>query len=162
MNMSRRAMARDRSGAVAFEFAILAPIIIFLLVSVIQLGVNYTETSAVQTGAFLLARAIQSSSTPPTDATSAKTIVLSAKMLTQKSQDIVVSVSPLSTTAMTALPDQPTTDSFSVPGASSAVLVRVVAKRTSLLPLNLLVPTFWSSVIGIKIDYCVVAVTRDA
>jgi Flp pilus assembly protein TadG len=162
MKISRRPMAQDRSGSVAIEFALLSPIIIFVIISLFQLGINYMETSAVQTGAFLLARSIQSSSTPPTDAASAKNIVLGAKMLTQKSEDIIVSVSPLPTTKMKELPAQPTVDRFSLPGASSAVLIRVVANRTSLLPLNLIAPTFWSSLITTKIDYSVAAVTPDA
>jgi Flp pilus assembly protein TadG len=157
-----KSLARDRSGASVVEFAMLSPVLIFTVVSVIQLGINYMETSAVQTGAFLLARAISSSSSPPTDAASAKAIVLSANMATQKAQDVIVSVSALQTSAMSAMPTQPTADSFSLPGASSAVLVRVVAKRTSLLPFNLLASDAWSSIVNKKIDYSVISVTPNA
>lgn len=154
-------LRRDRAGAGMVEFALLSPILIFTVISVLQLGINYMETSATQTGAFLLARAISSSSTPPTDVASAKTIVLSANMATQKAQDVIIFVSPLQTTAMAAMPTQPTTDSFSLPGASSAVLVRVVAKRTSLVPFNLLASNVWSSIVNKKIDYSVVTVTPN-
>jgi Flp pilus assembly protein TadG len=157
-----RTFARNCSGASVVEFAFLSPVLIFTVISVIQLGINYMETSAIQTGAFLLARAISSSSSPPTDAASAKTIVLGANMATQKAQDVIVSVSPLSTTAMASMPTQPTADSFSLPGASSAVLVRVVAKRTSLVPFNLLANNVWSSIVNKKIDYSVVTVTPNA
>ncbi|CAN2532956.1 hypothetical+protein [Methylocapsa aurea] len=155
-------LRRDRAGSGAVEFALLSPILIFTVISVLQLGINYMETSAIQTGAFLLARAISSSATPPTDAASAKTIVLGANMATQKAVDVIVSVTPLQTTAMAAMPTQPTADGFSLPGASSAVLVRVVAKRTSLVPFNLLASNVWSSIVNKKIDYSVVTVTPNA
>jgi Flp pilus assembly protein TadG len=162
MRAPRRSIVENTSGTVAFEFAVLSPLLIFLILSVIQMGINYMETSAVQSGAFLLARAVQTKATQPSDAASAKAIVLSANMMTQQSKDLIVSVSPLPTTALTAMPAQPTADSFALPGAASAVLIRVVAARTSLLPLQLVAPTFWSNLVGTKIDYSVVAVTPNA
>jgi Flp pilus assembly protein TadG len=160
MKATKGSAIADRSGSAAIEFAFVSPILIFLLLAVLQFGINYMETSAVQNGAFLLARAIQSATTPPTDVASAKAIILSANMVTQKNADLIVSVSALPTTAMTSMPTQPTSDSFSLPASRQPALIRVVAKRTNLLPLQLLVPTFWSDLIGAKIDYSVVTVVR--
>ena len=147
----------DASGTAAVEFALVGSALAFLLVTIIQLGISYMQTSAVQSGAFLLARSLMTQTVRPADSGEARAIVLRTNMLMQKRGDVIVSVTPLPTTAMTDLPAVPTEDSYSLPGPGEAVLVRVVARRTSLLPVKTYLPSFWDDLLSTQIDYSIVA-----
>ncbi len=152
-----RDLMPDCGGAAAIEFALLGPALIFLLLTVIQLGISYMQTSAVQSGAFLLARSIQDGAARPAGAASARAIVLNTNMLMQQSGDVVVSVTPLPGSVMGAMPPAPSADSFYAPGPGEVVLVRVIAKRTNLLPVRFFLPRFWDDLLGSTIDYSIVA-----
>jgi len=90
-----RALGRDRSGANAVEFALIAPLLLMLLMAIIQFSIalnNYIElTEAVRTGARNLAisRAM-ASATPYT--TTVSNIKSSAGNLTGSSITITMSV----------------------------------------------------------------------
>ena len=49
----RHGFCRDRRGATAIEFAILAPIFIFLMLAIVDFGLLYYANSRVERGVFL-------------------------------------------------------------------------------------------------------------
>jgi Flp pilus assembly protein TadG len=72
----RRNFFRDRSGASAIEFALIAPILFFCLLSIIELGVIALVSSGLDNAVFSVARMIRTGrSDAPADATTFENMV---------------------------------------------------------------------------------------
>jgi Flp pilus assembly protein TadG len=74
--MARRNILRDRSGGSAVEFAILAPILIFVLISIFELGILALMSSALDNAINDVSRLIRTGQSPgPVSAASFKDMV---------------------------------------------------------------------------------------
>src|SRR6185503_11143292 len=75
-SMFRRNLLRDRSGASAIEFAMIAPLLIFMLVGIFELGTLALISSGLDNAVNNISRQIRTGQTPgPTSAASFENMV---------------------------------------------------------------------------------------
>ena len=154
-----RRFRRDPRGGVADEFALVAPMLLVLIISTLQVGVSFYYSSIVQAGAFALARAIENGGAgAPTSVASARAIVVKAAGLGDAAKlGLVVEVAPVTPSAPST--QAPTRDCFAAPAAKSPSIVRVTIDRPQFTT-----PAFfgnlWPLLFGDHVDYTVVAVPQ--
>ena len=148
MPATRKTFARNREGATALEFAMLAPIFIVFLLTSIDYGVYYFANSQFETAVFKAQSALATSTARPTSAAAVKTIICGyATMISCSTPGFFVEVGPLNATQPAA--SLPAADSFNL-SVGSPSMIRAVYPWGNLLPVavfqNLGVPMSINSI----------------
>ena len=128
--------AADRRGLSAIEFAMLAPVFIVFMLTIIDNGVYYYVNSQFETAVFRAQEALNSAATRPTSAQGVKAIICAkAPMISCSKANFFVEVGPL--TATQPQSSLPTGDSFSV-SPNKPNMIRAVYPWTNILPVDVL------------------------
>jgi Flp pilus assembly protein TadG len=126
--MVRRNLFRDRSGASAVEFAMIAPLLIFILVSIFELGTLALISSGLDTAVNDISRLIRTGQPGPVSAASFEDMVCTRMggNVTDCMTRMTVSVSKFGAfTSANSFATTPPDSSFDKGGAGDIIVVKV-------------------------------------